>query len=117
MICRGKFLNGKVKLVIFLLKQICEENGYFFIDNSNTEIRDLWKDGIHLLESGKTKLDDNFMYFLSNSHWLSPHDYFLEAHTHSKLWNTKNCESISNKSILNTNTSNEANNENSVLKT
>ena len=117
MICRGKFLNGKVKLVIFLLKQICEENGYFFIDNSNTEIRDLWKDGIHLLESGKTKLDDNFMYFSSNSHWLSPHDYFLEAHTHSKLWNTKNCESISNKSILNTNTSNEANNENSVLKT
>ena len=28
MICRrGKFLNGKVKQVIFLLKQICEENG------------------------------------------------------------------------------------------
>ena len=35
MICRrGKFLNGKVKRVNFLLKQICEENGYFFIDNS-----------------------------------------------------------------------------------
>ena len=35
MICRrGKFLNGKVERVNFLLKQICEENGYFFIDNS-----------------------------------------------------------------------------------
>ena len=35
MICRkGKFLNGKVKRLNFLLKQICEENGYFFIDNS-----------------------------------------------------------------------------------
>ena len=40
MICkRGKFLNGKVKRVDFLLKLICEENGYLFIDN-NIEIRD-----------------------------------------------------------------------------
>ena len=69
MICRrGKFLNGKVKRVNFLLKHICEENGYFFIDNSNIEIRDLWKDGIHLLESGKTKLAENFTYFLNNSY-------------------------------------------------
>ena len=75
------------------------------------------------MESGKTKLAENVIYFLNNSYWLSPHDYFLEAHTHgniehthSQLLNTKNCESISNKSILNTNTSNEANNENNVLK-
>ena len=48
-ICRqGKFLDGKVKHLNFLLKFICEENGYFFIDNSNIEIRDLRKDGIHL---------------------------------------------------------------------
>ena len=122
MICwRGKFLNGKVKRVNFLLKHICEESGYFFIGNSNIEIRDLWKDGIHLLESGKTKLAENFIYFLNNSYWLSPHDYFLEAHTHgniehahSQLLNTKNCESISAKRILNT--SNEANNENNILK-
>ena len=75
------------------------------------------------ISSGKTKLAGNFVYFLNNSYWLSPHNYFLEAHTHgniehthSQLLNTKNCESISNKSILNTNTSNEANNENNVLK-
>ena len=42
MICRrGKFLDEKVKRVNFLLKLICEENGYFFIGNSNIEIRDL----------------------------------------------------------------------------
>ena len=42
MICRrGKFLNGKAKHVNFLLKQICEEYEYFFIDDSNIEIRDL----------------------------------------------------------------------------
>ena len=38
-----------------------------FIGNSNIEIRDSWKDGIHLLESGKAKLAENFMYFLNNS--------------------------------------------------
>ena len=53
------------------MKQICEENGYFFTDNSNIEIRDLRKDGIHVSESGKTKIADNFIYFLNNSHWLS----------------------------------------------
>ena len=59
----------------FLLKQICEENGYFFIDNSNVEIHLVnSNDGIHLLESGKTKLAENFIYFLNNSYWLSPHD-------------------------------------------
>ena len=42
---RGKFLGRKVKRVNFLLKLTCEENGYFFIDNSNTEFRDLKKDG------------------------------------------------------------------------
>ena len=69
MICRrGNVLNGKLKHVNFLLKYICEENGYFFIGNSNIEIRDLWKDGIHLLESGKTKLAENITYFLSNSY-------------------------------------------------
>ena len=67
MICRrGKFLNGKVKHVNLLLKQI--------YTHGNIE------------------------------------------HTHSQLLNTKNCQSISNKCILNTNTLNEANNENNVLK-
>ena len=64
-----------MKRVNFLLKQICEEDGYFFIDNSNIEITDLWKDGIHLLESGKTKLAENFIYIYLNNSIIfgSPH--------------------------------------------
>ena len=81
-------------------------------------------DGIHLLESSKTKLAGNFIYFLNNSYWLSPHNYFLRSshtlknieHTHSQLLNSKNWESISIKSVLDTNTSNEANNENNIFK-
>ena len=54
-ICRrGKLLNNKVKRINFLLKLICEENGHFFVDNSNIDIRDLWEDGIHLFTLKKT---------------------------------------------------------------
>ena len=42
MICRrGKFLNEKVKRINVLLELICEENGYFFIEDTNIETRDL----------------------------------------------------------------------------
>ena len=47
----------------FLLKHICEENGYFLKDNTNIEITDLRKDGIHLLESGKAQFVENFTFF------------------------------------------------------
>ena len=47
---------------------------------------------------------------------MEAHTHGNIEHTHSQLLNTKNCESISNKIILNTNTSNEANHENNILK-
>ena len=119
---RGKFLKEAVKRINFLLKLFSKVNGYFLIGNINTEIRYLWKDGIHLLQLGKTMLAENFICFLNSSYWLFPYDNFLEAHTHGhiehsyfQLLNTKNCESISTKSILNTNTSNVANIQNNVL--
>ena len=63
---RNGFWNKKVNRIIFSLKLICEENGYFFIDNSNIETRDLWRNGVHLLKSGMTKLAQNFIYLLIN---------------------------------------------------
>ena len=122
-------LKGKVTCINFLLNIICLESGYILVDNSNIVIRDLSKDGIHLLQSGRIKLAENSYWLESgktkladNFYWLSPYDYYLEAHTHgniehtySQLLNTKNCEWISSKSILNKNTSNEANNTNNVL--
>ena len=41
-------INEKAKQINYLSKLTCEENGYFFIDIGNIQIRDLWKDGIHL---------------------------------------------------------------------
>lgn len=43
-ICRrSKFLNERVNIVNILLKLICDDEAYFFIDNSNIENRDLRK--------------------------------------------------------------------------
>ena len=47
---------------IFLKKT----NIYVYIDNRDFEVRDLWQDGIHLLELGETKLVRNFIYFLNS---------------------------------------------------
>ena len=56
-----------------------------FLDNKNIETSDLWIVGIDLLESGKTKLAQNFIFFKNNSYWLSPYHIFLEAHRHETI--------------------------------
>ena len=44
--------------------------GFYFVDNGDVSRCDLWKDGIHLLETGKTIIANNFIssinYFLGN---------------------------------------------------
>ena len=53
---------------------MCRENGFYFADNSNISVDNLFKDKLHLLDSGKTVLANNFIYCINN--------YFLLAHTH-----------------------------------
>ena len=36
------------------LCNMCRENGFCFIDNSNISVDNLFKDKLHLLDSGKT---------------------------------------------------------------
>ena len=56
------------------LCNMCRENGFYFADNSNISVDNLFKDKLHLLDSGKTVLANNFIYCINN--------YFLLAHTH-----------------------------------
>ena len=44
----------------------CKEYEYRFIDSDSIKTRDLWEDGLYLLELGKTKLAQNFIYFFNN---------------------------------------------------
>ena len=53
------------------------KNGFYFIDNSPVTERDLRKDGVHLVESGKCLVANNFICHLNN---------FLGLRNHPK-WN------------------------------
>ena len=56
------------------LCNMCKKNGFCFVDNSNISVDNLFKDKLHLLDSGKTILVNNFIYCINN--------YFLLTHTH-----------------------------------
>ena len=42
------------------------KNGFYFIDNSTVMERDLWKDGVYMVESGKCLVANNFICHLNN---------------------------------------------------
>ena len=53
-----------------LLYNVCSKYGFHFVDNGAVSKCDLWKDGIHLLETGKVIIVNKFIssinYFLEN---------------------------------------------------
>ena len=57
-----------------LLCNMCRENGFYFVENSNISVDNLFKDKLHLLDSGKTILANNFDYCINNC--------FLLTHKH-----------------------------------
>ena len=81
---RNFFVSGlgyttKVSLPILervrcLISNYCRENPCFYIGKRNIIKFCLYKDGLHLLESGKKILGNNFIVNLNN--------FFLERHTH-----------------------------------
>ena len=57
-----------------LISYYCRENACFYIDNRNIRGFCLYKDGLHLLESGKKSLANNFIENLNK--------FFVDTHTH-----------------------------------
>ena len=52
---KNNFRNAKIKKVNFLLRLLCNENGFTYIDIINIIESDLWKGGLHLVECGKVE--------------------------------------------------------------
>ena len=48
------------------LYEECMEYGFCFIDNGAFSEKDLWNDGLHLIESGRFIVAHNFIYYLIN---------------------------------------------------
>ena len=49
-------------------QKCCFENRFYFIDNPKIKRGHLFRDGLHLLESSKVILADNFIYCLNSIH-------------------------------------------------
>ena len=47
------------------MKQLFQKHGYSFIDNSNVSSENLWQDGLHLNNSGKSVLLKNYVVTLN----------------------------------------------------
>ena len=68
LICRkGQYHNSRVLKVNDYLEKFCFENRFYVIDNSKIKRDHLFRDGLHLLESGKVILANNFIYYLNLS--------------------------------------------------
>ena len=61
-------------VVIFFqsIKELFQKHGYSFIDHSNVSSENLWQDGLHLNNSGKGVLLNNYVVTLSYSYFLDP---------------------------------------------
>ena len=69
LICRkGQYHNSRVLKVNDYLEKFCFENRFYVIDNSKIKRDHLFRDGLHLLESGKVILANNFIYYLNSIH-------------------------------------------------
>ena len=44
-----------------MIDRVCLENGYFYVENGNVYENDLFKDRLHLQNSGKKILSQNFI--------------------------------------------------------
>ena len=55
------------------LHEECLKNGFHFIDNYDVESKDLWNDGVHMVESGKSIVANNIIDNLKNFLGLRNH--------------------------------------------
>ena len=70
LICRkNDELNKKVNEINANLVRLCRENSLLFNNNNNIKKNHLWKDGLHLSNSGKNILARNFINFFNSIHF------------------------------------------------
>ena len=61
-----------IKQLNISIKVLCQKHGYRFIHNSNVSSENIWKDGLHLRNSGKDILLNNYVVMLNDSYFSGP---------------------------------------------
>ena len=74
---------GILEKIHVVIQNLCQENGWFYVDNRNIRGKHLYKDGLHLMEEGKIILARNLIFCLNkgtSNYFLDGN--FLNKHTH-----------------------------------
>ena len=71
LIIKNRLHSHYIKAMNNAFKLYCIKYGYNFIENSNILPDNLWQDGLHLNNSGKGKLLNNFLVSLNKNYFLS----------------------------------------------
>ena len=72
LICRkGQYHNTRVLKVKDYFQKFCYENRFYFIDNWKIKRSHFFRDGLHLLESSKVILANDFIYYLNSIHGVN----------------------------------------------
>ena len=58
-------INQVIKQDNRLLKRLCKTNNFYFICSNAIDNTFVWKDGLHLIYDGISKLTDNFLEYLT----------------------------------------------------
>ena len=58
---RGQIYEQFRKDINLFIRLKCLEEGFYYVDNDNINYKDLWKDGLHLNDSGTQKLKNNLL--------------------------------------------------------
>ena len=65
-VVNNKLTSAYISSVNQRISNMCRDNSFVFIDNNNIPTSSLLRDGIHLLEVGKSILANNFIDNLNN---------------------------------------------------
>ena len=74
-------INQVIGSINRLVQDMCKEEGFYFIDQTDIERQHLWKDGLHLNQNGSYIFRMNIMNFFNtfNPYLCSFGDYYENA--------------------------------------
>ena len=52
-----------------ILQEMCKQNGFTYIDNTNIDLTHLQEDGVHLTNEGSNTLANNYLFYLNSLYW------------------------------------------------
>ena len=80
----GRVEKDRIQNINSLIEEMCDIENFAYITNDNITQNHLWRDRLHLLESGKAILSQNYIDYLN--HFYYTIDIFQIGHIIYNSW-------------------------------